>query len=190
MSINLQKGQRVNIQTAQGASVQKFRLGLGWDTNETDSGQDFDLDASAFILGENGKVVSDQHFVFYNNLQEPEGAVLHTGDNLTGEGDGDDEMIDIDFSKINPAVKAINIVVTIHDATERSQNFGQVRNAFVRLYDPNTSEEYMKFDLSEDFSTETAVEFGRVYLHNDNWKFEAKGSGFSGGLQAFVDAYM
>jgi tellurium resistance protein TerD len=190
MSINLQKGQRVNIQTAQGASVQKFRLGLGWDTNETDSGQDFDLDASAFILGENGKVVSDQHFVFYSNLKEPEGAVLHTGDNLTGEGDGDDEMIDIDFSKINPAVKSINIVVTIHDATERSQNFGQVRNAFVRLYDPNTNEEYMKFDLSEDFSTETAVEFGRVYLHNDNWKFEANGSGFSGGLQAFVDVYM
>lgn len=190
MAINLQKGQRVNIENSQGSSIQKFRLGLGWDTNETHSGHDFDLDASAFILGENGKTISDSHFVFYNNLKDPEESVSHTGDNLTGEGDGDDEMIDIDISKLNPGAKSINIVVTIHDASSRSQNFGQVRNAFVRLYDPTTNEEYMKFDLSEDFSIETAVEFGRIYSHNGNWKFEAIGTGFSGGLQSFVDKYM
>lgn len=190
MAINLQKGQRVNIETAQGASVQKFRLGLGWDTNVADSGNDFDLDASVFILGENGKVIGSQYFVFYNNLSDPEGAVVHTGDNLTGEGEGDDEMIDVDFSKINPAVRSIVIVVTIHEAVTRTQNFGQVRNAFVRLYDPTSNEEYMKFDLSEDFSIETAVEFGRIYLHNGNWKFEASGTGFNGGLQSLVDKYM
>lgn len=190
MSINLQKGQRVPMANNNGASIQKFRVGLGWDTNETDSGVDFDLDASAFILGDNNKVVSNSHFVYFNNLKDPENSVIHTGDNLTGEGDGDDEMIDIDLSLINRDAKSINIVVTIHDAEVRSQNFGQVRNAFIRIYDPNSNEEYMKFDLSEDFSIETAVEFGRVYLHNDSWKFEALGSGFNGGLQQFVDKYI
>tara|TARA_B110000977_G_scaffold40303_1_gene54217 strand:+ start:1624 stop:2199 length:576 start_codon:yes stop_codon:yes gene_type:complete len=187
--INLQKGQRVPIEK-NGVSIQKFRIGLGWDTNETDSGLDFDLDASAFILGENNKVVSQSHFVYFNNLKDPENSVIHTGDNLTGEGEGDDEMIDVDLSLINQSAKSISIVVTIHDATARNQNFGQVRNAFVRIYDPNSNEEIMKYDLSEDFSIETAIEFGRIYLHNDKWKFEAIGSGYSGGLQSFVDNYI
>lgn len=189
MGINLQKGQRVAIES-NGASIQKFRVGLGWDTNQSDSGADFDLDASVFILGENSKVVSQSHFIFYNNPKDPEGSVTHTGDNLTGEGDGDDEMIDVDLSKVNAAVRSMNVVVTIHDAAARDQNFGQVSNAFVRIYDPNTNEEILKFDLSEDFSIETAVEFGRIYLKDGSWKFEAIGTGFNGGLQSFVDKYM
>lgn len=189
MGVSLQKGQRVSIES-NGVSVQKFRLGLGWDTNQTDSGVDFDLDASAFLLGDNSKVVSEKHFVYFNNLSDTEGAVVHTGDNLTGEGDGDDEMIDIDLSKINTSISSISIVVTIHEYAARGQNFGQVRNAFVRIYDPNTNEEILNYDLSEDFSIETAVEFGRIYLKDGNWKFEAVGTGYSGGLQAFVDQYM
>jgi tellurium resistance protein TerD len=189
MGINLQKGQRVSIES-NGTSVQKFRIGLGWDTNVSDSGADFDLDASVFVLGENEKTIGDGYFVFYNNLSDPEGAIIHTGDNLTGEGEGDDEMVDVDLSKINPGAKSINIIVTIHDANARGQNFGQVRNAFVRIYDPNTNEEIIKYDLSEDFSIETAVEFGRIYLKDGNWKFEAIGTGFNGGLQSFVDKYI
>lgn len=189
MSINLQKGQRVSIEN-NGVSVKKFRVGLGWDTNVSDSGVDFDLDASVFILGENNKTLGDKYFVFYNNLTDPEQAIIHTGDNTTGEGDGDDEMIDIDLSKVNSSVHSINIIVTIHDAALRNQNFGQVRNAFVRIYDPNTNEEYMKYDLSEDFSIETAVEFGRIYEKDGLWKFEAMGTGFNGGLQSFVDKYI
>lgn len=182
MAINLQKGQRESINTP------KFTVGLGWDTNEG-TGHDFDLDASVFILGENKKILSDQHFVFYNNLQSPNGAVIHTGDNLTGEGEGDDEQVLVDLSKIDSNASEICIVVTIHDAEQRRQNFGQVRNSFIRIADSVTDEDLLKYELDEDFSIETAVEFGRIYKRNEEWKFEAVGTGMKGGLQAFLNKY-
>lgn len=183
MAINLEKGQRVNV------NLPKFVVGLGWDGNASASGQEFDLDASVFILGENKKVLSDGHFVFYNNLVSPDGAVEHTGDNLTGAGDGDDESIKVDFSKISPQTVELCFVVTIHNAEERHQNFGQVRNSFVRIYNPDTKEEILKYELDEDFSIETAVEFGRLYKKNNEWKFEAVGVGQKGGLQDYLTKY-
>ena len=183
MAINLQKGQRENLSTG------NFTVGLGWDTNASTTGQDFDLDASVFILGDNGKVLSDSYFVFYNNLKSPDGAIEHTGDNLTGEGDGDDESIKMDLTKIDPKATEICVVVTIHEAEERKQNFGQVRNSFVRIVDNSSQDEVMKFELDEDFSIETAVEFGRIYKRNDTWKFEAVGMGMQGGLQDYVNKY-
>lgn len=182
MAINLEKGQRQNI------SAPKFNVGLGWDTNSSNTGEAFDLDASIFILGANGKLVSDSHFVFYNNLKSPDEAVIHTGDNLTGEGDGDDEKITIDLSKISSDVAEITFVVTIHQADTRRQNFGQIRNSFIRIVDTNNTE-LVKYELDEDFSIETAVEFGRIYKRNDEWKFEAVGSGMKGGLQDFLNKY-
>ena len=181
--INLEKGQRVNVE------LQKFTIGLGWDTNSSSTGVDFDLDASAFILGENKKLLSDEHFVFYNNLKSPDGAVEHTGDNLTGEGEGDDESIRINLSKISPNAYEVCIVVTIHKADERKQNFGQVHNSFIRIYNTDTNEEIMKYELEEDFSIETAVEFGRLYRRNGQWKFEAIGVGMKGGLQDYLNKY-
>jgi len=183
MAINLEKGQRVNV------NLPKFVVGLGWDANATSTGQDFDLDASVFVLGENKKLLTDSHFVFYNNLTSPDGAVEHTGDNLTGAGDGDDESIKIDLSKINPNATELCFVVTIHDAENRKQNFGQVRNSFVRVYNPDTKEEILKYELEEDFSIETAVEFGRLYKRNGEWKFEAVGVGQKGGLQDYLNKY-
>lgn len=183
MAINLEKGQRVNV------NLPKFVVGLGWDANATSTGQDFDLDASVFVLGENKKLLTDSHFVFYNNLTSPDGAVEHTGDNLTGVGDGDDESIKIDLSKINPNATELCFVVTIHDAENRKQNFGQVRNSFVRVYNPDTKEEILKYELEEDFSIETAVEFGRLYKRNGEWKFEAVGVGQKGGLQDYLNKY-
>ncbi len=183
MAINLKKGQREVL------SAGNFTVGLGWDTNETSTGVDFDLDASVFILGENKKLLSDSHFIFYNNLADPEGAVRHTGDNRTGEGDGDDESIIIDLSKINSGATEICVVVTIDEAEARKQNFGQVRNAFVRIVDNSNNTEIMKFELDEDYSVETAVEFGRIYLRNGEWKFEAIGMGMNGGLQDFLNKY-
>jgi tellurium resistance protein TerD len=183
MAINLKKGQRETIKSA------NFTVGLGWDTNESSNGFDFDLDASIFVLGENKKLLTDNHFVFYNNLTCPDGAVQHTGDNLTGEGEGDDESVIIDLAKVNSKVSEICVVVTIHDSETRKQNFGQVRNSFVRIVDNSTNEEVMKFELDEDFSTETAVEFGRIYKRNDDWKFEAVGLGLNGGLEDFLKKY-
>ena len=183
MAISLQKGQRESL------SQQKFSIGLGWDTNAFDTGGAFDLDASAFILGESGKILSDQHFVFYNNLATPTDAVVHSGDNLTGAGDGDDEVINIDLTRIEPAAQEISFVVTIHDGEQRKQNFGQVRNAFIRIFDSASGAELMKYDLDEDFSVETAVEFGRLYKKGSDWKFEATGSGFKGGLEFFLNKY-
>ncbi len=183
MAINLEKGQRVNM------NLPKFVVGLGWDANASTTGQDFDLDASVFVLGENKKLLTDSHFVFYNNLTSPDGAVEHTGDNLTGDGDGDDESIKIDLSKINPNATELCFVVTIHDAENRKQNFGQVRNSFVRVYNPDTKEEILKYELEEDFSIETAVEFGRLYKRNGEWKFEAVGVGQKGGLQDYLTKY-
>ncbi|MEZ4788241.1 MAG: TerD family protein [Flavobacterium haoranii] len=183
MAINLQKGQRESITSP------KFTIGLGWDTNESSTGQDFDLDASVFILGENKKILSDSHFIFYNNLTSPDGAVIHTGDNLTGDGDGDDEQIVVDLNKIDSNASEICVVVTIHDAEDRKQNFGQVRNSFVRIVDSNSNQEILKYELDEDFSIETAVEFGRIYKRNNEWKFEAVGMGMKGGLQDYLNKY-
>ena len=153
MAINLQKGQRENI------NAPKFTIGLGWDTNSSSTGTDFDLDASVFILGENKKLVSDAHFIFFNNLKSPDESVIHTGYNLTGDGDGDDEQIKIDLTKIDPSVKEICVVVTIHEAESRRQNFGQVRNSYVRIVDDSNNTELVKYELDEDFSIETGTQF-------------------------------
>ncbi|OBW40258.1 General stress protein 16U [Chryseobacterium sp. MOF25P] len=183
MAINLQKGQRENI------NAPKFTIGLGWDINNTSTGGAFDLDASLFLLNDSKKLVSDNHFIFYNNLESPDKAVIHSGDNLTGDGDGDDEQIKIDLTKIDAAVQEITVVVTIHDADARRQNFGQVRNSFIRIFNTETNEEILKYELDEDFSIETAVEFGRIYNRNGEWKFEAVGSGQRDGLDKFVSMY-
>jgi len=183
MAINLQKGQRETISTP------KFTIGVGWDTNNSSTGSSFDLDASAFILGENKKLLSDKHFIFYNNLTSPNDAVTHTGDNLTGDGDGDDEQIIVDLSKIESSAFEIIIIVTIHDAVARNQNFGQVRNSFIRIFDAITQEVILMFELDEDFSIETAVEFGRIYKRNGEWKFEAVGIGMKGGLEDYLNKY-
>ncbi len=183
MAINLQKGQRESI------NAQKFTIGLGWDTNSSSTGSSFDLDASVFVLGENKKVLSDNHFVFYNNLRTPDGSVEHTGDNLTGDGAGDDEQIKIDLSRIDSNASEICVVVTIHEAALRNQNFGQIRNSIIRIFDSNSNEEILKYELEEDFSVETAVEFGRIYKKNNEWKFEAVGVGMKGGLEDYLNKY-
>jgi tellurium resistance protein TerD len=183
MAINLQKGQRESI------NAPKFTIGLGWDTNSSSTGSAFDLDASVFILGDNKKIVADEYFVFYNNLKSPDGSVEHTGDNLTGAGDGDDEQIKVDLSKADAKVSEICIVVTIHEAEARKQNFGQVRNSFIRIFDAGTGADILKYELEEDFSIETAVEFGRIYKKDNNWKFEAVGVGMKGGLQDYLTKY-
>jgi len=182
MAINLQKGQREVL------NAPKFTIGLGWDVNTTSTGAQFDLDASVFIMGDNKKLLADEFFVFYNNLKSPDEAVEHTGDNLTGDGDGDDEQVLVDLSKVDPRVSEISIIVTIHDADTRKQNFGQVRNSFVRIVDANGTE-LLKYELEEDFSIETAVEFGRIYKRNNEWKFEAVGAGMRGGLQDYLNKY-
>lgn len=183
MAINLQKGQRETL------NAPKFTIGLGWDTNSSATGAQFDLDASIFIMGENKKLLADDFFVFYNNLKSPDEAIEHTGDNLTGDGDGDDEQIKVDLSKVDPRATEICIVVTIHDADARKQNFGQVRNSFVRIVDASNNTEMLKYELEEDFSIETAVEFGRIYKRNGEWKFEAVGAGMRGGLQDYLNKY-
>lgn len=183
MAINLQKGQREAI------NAPKFTIGLGWDTNNASTGASFDLDTSVFILGDNKKLLSDEHFVFYNNVKSPDGAVEHSGDNLTGEGAGDDEQIKVDLSKINNSATELSLVVTIHEADIRKQNFGQIRNSFVRIFDAASNETLLNYELEEDFSIETAVEFGRIYKRDGKWKFEAVGSGMKGGLQEYLNKY-
>ncbi|RFZ84076.1 TerD family protein [Mucilaginibacter terrenus] len=183
MAINLQKGQREAI------DAPKFTIGLGWDTNSSSTGAAFDLDASVFVMGDNRKLVADEFFVFYNNTVSPDGAVEHTGDNLTGAGDGDDEQIKIDLSKIDSRVTELTVVVTIHEAENRRQNFGQVRNSFIRIFDSGTGADLLKYELEEDFSIETAVEFGRIYKRDGKWKFEAVGAGMKGGLQDYLNKY-
>lgn len=190
MAINLQKGQRVALDN----SMKLALVGLGWDTNRYDGGYDFDLDASAFLLGENGKLLRDEDFVFYNNLNGRDGAVVHTGDNLTGDGEGDDEVILIDFTKIPSEIKKIAICVTIHEADIRRQNFGQVSNAYIRVakmadeFD-TVGEPVLKFDLEEEFSIETALVVAEFYYKNGEWKFNAIASGYQGGLEAIVRSY-
>ena len=188
MAVQLSKGQRIDL-TKTNPGLVKAMIGLGWDTNKYQGGRDFDLDASAFLVDENDKCLNDQDFVFYNNLSHPSGAVVHSGDNRTGEGDGDDEQLIVDFSKIPSNVHKIGITVTIHDANTRHQNFGQVSNAFVRVLDDSNNQELLRFDLGEDFSIETAVVICELYRHGNDWKFSAVGSGFSGGLADLCSNY-
>lgn len=188
MSINLSKGQKIDL-TKGNPELRKVIVGLGWDTNHYDGGQEFDLDASAFLVGANGRVNNDLDFIFYNNLTHSSGGVVHTGDNRTGEGDGDDEQIIIDFASIPQEIEKVAITVTIHDAVARSQNFGQVSNAFVRIVNEETNEEVLRYDLTEDFSIETALVFCELYRHGGEWKFSAVGSGFQGGLASLCRNY-
>ena len=183
MAISLKKGQKVDL-TKGNPSLSKILVGLGWDTNKYDGGYDFDLDAAAFLLNATGKVNEDEDFVFYNNLKHKSGSVEHMGDNLTGEGEGDDEEIKIDLAKVPANIEKIDFTVTIYDAEVRKQTFGQVSNAYIRVVDDVTGTELIRYDLGEDFSVETAVVVGEIYRHSGEWKFNAIGSGFSGGLAA------
>ena len=183
MAISLRKGQKVDL-TKGNPSLTKILVGLGWNENKYDGGYDFDLDAAAFLLGANGKVNSDDDFVFYNNLKHVSGAVEHMGDNLTGAGEGDDEQIKIDLSLVPANVDKIDFTVTIYEADERKQTFGQVSDAYIRVVDDATGKELIRYDLGEDFSVETAVVVGEIYRNKGEWKFNAIGSGFSGGLAA------
>ena len=187
MAISLTKGQNISLSKTE-PSLKNVLVGLGWDARSTD-GQDFDLDASVFMATENGKVPSDRHFIFYNQLVSPCGGVEHTGDNLTGDGDGDDESVIVRLDKVESNIKSLFITVTIHDAEARRQNFGQVSNAFVRIVNNDTSDEIVRFDLSEDYSTETAMVFGEIYRHNGEWKFRAIGQGYKGGLYSLCQQY-
>ena len=183
MPINLQKGQKVDL-TKGNAGLKNLMVGLGWDVNQYDGSADFDLDAAAFLLGDNGKVPNQDDFIFYGNLKHKSESVEHMGDNLTGEGDGDDEQVKVDLSKIPANITKVAFTVTIYEAESRRQNFGQVSNAFIRIVDETTNQELIRYDLGEDFSIETAVVVGELYRHNGEWKFNAVGSGFQGGLAA------
>ncbi len=183
MPINLQKGQKVSL-TKGNPGLKKILVGLGWDINKYDGGADFDLDTAAFMLGENGKTPTSDEFIFYGNLVHKSGAIEHLGDNLTGAGDGDDEQIKVDLSKVPENVQKIDFTVTIYEADQRRQNFGQIANAYIRIVDESTNQEIIRYDLGEDFSIETAIVVGEIYRYNGEWKFNAIGSGFQGGLAA------
>lgn len=188
MPISLKKGQKVSL-SKDNPGLSRVVVGLGWDVNAFDTGGDFDLDTAAFLLGESGKVTRAEDFVFYGNLRHPSGAVEHLGDNLTGQGDGDDEQIKIDLGRVPENITRIAFTVTIYEADERRQNFGQVANAFIRIVDEAKGEEILRYDLGEDFSIETAAVFGELYRHNGEWKFNAIGSGYQGGLAALCANY-
>ncbi len=190
MSVNLSKGQRVSLDKTMTMAL----VGLGWDTKQYEGGYDFDLDASAFLLGANGKVRRDEDFIFYGNLKSTDGSVLHTGDNLTGAGEGDDEVLIIDFTKVPPDVQKIAITVTIYEAPQRRQNFGQVSNAYVRVArianeEDTVGTEVLRFDLGEEFSVETALVVCEIYRYGGDWKFNAVGAGYQGGLEALCRNY-
>ena len=187
MAISLNKGGNLSLSKTD-PSLNQVLIGLGWDARATD-GADFDLDASAFLLAANDKVRGETDFIFYNQTRSPEGSVERTGDNRTGEGDGDDEAVKINLAKIPTDVQKIAITVTIHDAESRGQNFGQVQNAFIRVVNDQTNVEIVRFDLNEDYSTETAMIFGELYRHNGEWKFRAVGQGYNGGLRAMCGQY-
>lgn len=187
MGITLSKGQKVDL-TKTNPGLTSVVVGLGWDTNRYDVGHSFDLDTAAFLTAGNGKVSTDGDFVFYNNKQHVSGSVVHMGDNRTGEGQGDDEQIKVDLSKIPTAIERISFTVTIHEADVRRQNFGQVANSYIRIMD-NNGTELIRYDLSEDFSIETAIVVGELYRHNGEWKFQAVGSGFQGGLAALCNNF-
>lgn len=187
MAVSLSKGQNVSL-TKEDPGLKKVMFGLGWDVRRTD-GAAFDLDASAFVLDQNDKVLSDQHFVFYNNLKDPSGAVSHSGDNLTGAGEGDDEQMVVDLGLLTPDAAKVSFVVTIHEAEGRGQNFGQVSNAFIRAVNADTDNEIARYDLSEDASVETAMIFAELYRHGSDWKFRATGQGYAGGLASVAKDY-
>lgn len=185
MAVNLSKGQRVNLSKGMKMAL----IGLGWSTNQYDGSADFDLDASVFMVGKNGKVRRDEDFIFYGNLESEDGSVRHMGDDLTGGSGGDDEVIIIDFEKIPADVEKLVVAVTIYEADERRQNFGQVSQAYVRVAsisgpDDMTGTDVLRFDLAEEFSIETALVFCEIYRHNGEWKFNAVGAGYQGGLRA------
>ncbi|MDC0762763.1 TerD family protein [Brevibacillus sp. AG] len=186
--ISLTKGQKIDL-TKGNPNLTKIVVGLGWDTNKYSGGQAFDLDAAAFLLRTGGRASGIQDFVFYNNLQGGNGSVVHTGDNLTGEGDGDDEQIKVDLKAVPADIEKVAITITIHEADIRNQNFGQVSNAFVRIIDETTGREVLRYDLGEDFSVETAIVVCELYRHQGEWKFAAVGSGFSGGLRALANNF-
>ncbi|MCX4029021.1 TerD family protein [Endozoicomonas sp. SM1973] len=187
MAVSLSKGGNVSLEkTAPGMT--NAIIGLGWDARSTD-GSDFDLDASIFLVTDSGKVRSDADFIFYNQLKSQCGSVEHMGDNRTGEGEGDDESVKVDLVKIPADIQKIVIGVTIHDAESRNQNFGQVSNAFIRIINEANNEEVVRYDLSEDYSVETAMLFGELYRHGGEWKFKAVGQGFSGGLKSMATQY-
>ncbi|EXM39858.1 TerD family protein [Ruminococcus albus] len=188
MPINLSKGQKVSL-TKGNPGLKNIMIGLGWDVNAFDSGADFDLDAACFMADDSGRCPSEREFIFYGNLEHSSGAVKHMGDNLTGGGDGDDEQIMIDLSLMPENISKIAFTVTIYDADNRRQNFGQVSNSFIRVVDQATGEEIVRYDLGEDFSIETAIVVGELYRNNGEWKFNAIGSGFQGGLAALCGHY-
>lgn len=190
MSISLKKGERISLAKIAPSLTAGF-IGLGWDVNLTDTGGEFDLDASLFLLGANEKLVSDKHFIFYNNLISPDSdqSIKLLGDNRTGEGEGDDEGLLVDLRKIPPEVAKVVVCVTIYESDKRQQNFGQVNNAYIRLVDVQTKEEVLRYDLTEDFSVETALIMAELYNKDGDWRVNAVGSGFQGGLQALLDRY-
>jgi len=188
MAVSLKKGQKVDL-TKTNPGLKEVMIGLGWDVNRYDGGKDFDLDASVFMLDASGKVPSDDEFVFYGNLKHKSGSVEHLGDNLTGQGEGDDEQIKINLAAVPENIQKIDFTVTIYEAEQRNQNFGQVENAFIRVVNAANGEELIRYDLAEDFSIETAVVVGQLYRHNGEWKFNAIGSGFEGGLAALGKNY-
>jgi tellurium resistance protein TerD len=187
MAINLQKGQNVSL-SQESPGINHIHAGLGWDT-QSFSGAAFDLDVMLFLTDANGKVLSDNHFVFYNNLKSPDGAVEHTGDNLTGDGDGDDEVILVELNKLESRVEKVIFTASIHEAESRRQNFGQVQNAYIRLVDKAKGTEIIRYDLSEDFSVETSVVVAELYRRNNEWKFKAIGQGYKDGLVALLRAH-
>lgn len=187
MSVSLSKGGNVSLSKAAPA-MKKALIGLGWDARTT-TGHEFDLDASVFLLTGTGKVRNDSDFIFYNNLKSTDGSIVHNGDNRKGDAVGDDETIAIDLTSVPADVEKVVFVVTIHEATQRNQNFGQVQNAYVRILDDDTQVEVTRYDLSEDASTETAMLFGELYRHNGEWKFRAVGQGYAGGLSSVCAEY-
>jgi tellurium resistance protein TerD len=187
MSVSLSKGGNVSL-SKEAPGLSAVAVGLGWDARTT-TGADFDLDASALMLGTSGKIMSDQHFIFFNNLQSPDGSVQHTGDNLTGAGEGDDEVINVNLANVPPDCDKIVFTVSIYDAESRGQSFGQVRNAFIRVVNQADNREITRYDLSEEASTETAMIFGEVYRSSNEWKFRAVGQGYSSGLRGIAQDF-
>ncbi|KAB8319404.1 TerD family protein [Tolypothrix campylonemoides VB511288] len=190
MAVSLAKGQRVSLEKVAPGLTDVF-IGLGWDVKATDTGYDFDLDSSVFMLSSNEKLISDNHFIFYNNLTSPDSdkSLQHMGDNLTGVGEGDDEVIKVNLKKLPANVEKIVVTVTIHEAQQRGQNFGQVRNAFVRIVNAQTKQEAIRYDLVEDYSIETALIMAELYRKDGEWRLNAVGAGYQGGLQALLDRY-
>lgn len=187
MGVSLTKGGNVSL-TKEAPNLTAVAVGLGWDVRTT-TGTDFDLDASAIATGADKKVVSDQHFIFFNNMKSPDGSIEHLGDNRTGEGEGDDEVINVDLSAVPTTIESIFFPVSIYDGETRSQSFGQVRNAYIRVVDRANGTELARYDLSEDASTETAMVFGELYRNGAEWKFRAIGQGYASGLSGIARDY-